>query len=162
MTQPPSDKYVYFTVAILKDSSALESFRQDALKHHMIDNPGQLLALRLTEYYEMMNNGIVQPVVRMPAIMVEPEVKEKRSPSVPLAMPQVSQASPSAFAPVTPYSVPRLSQTQTNAPGATNNTFIGQLTGKMRALRHESDSIIPASPNVDQNADEAADYWSTL
>ncbi len=162
MTQPPSDKYVYFTVGILKGSSALESFRQDALKHHMIEHPGQLLALRLTEYYEMMNNGIIQPVVRMPAIMVEPEVKEKRTPSVPLTMPQASQTSPSAFAPVTSYPVSRLSQAQTNAPGDASNAFIGQFTGKMRALRHENDSIIPASPNVDQNADEAADYWSTL
>ena len=150
MSQSSSDKYVYFTIGILKESSALEALKQDALKHHMIDQPGQLIALRLTEYYEMMNQGIVQPVVRVPAIMAplaEPEGREK--PSTP-ASPQVASASqPLAFQPPT-------------TAGGSNPTFIGQLTGRMRALRRENDAIISASPTVDQNADEAADYWNTL
>jgi hypothetical protein len=154
MSQSSSDKYVYFTVGILKDSPALENLRQDALKHHMIDHPGQLIALRLTEYYEMMTKGIMQPVVRVPAIMasaVEPEEKEQLS---------------SATAPHPAHSSHHIKQSLTpippsSAPTGANPTFIGQLTGRMRALRRE-DSVIPTSPTVDQNADEAADYWSTL
>lgn len=150
MSQSSPDKYVYFTVGILKDSPALETLKQDALKHHMIDHPGQLIALRLTEYYEMMTKGVVQPVVRVPAIMapaIEPEGKEQHT--APASQPphNVKQS----LTPIPPSS----------APIGPNPTFIGQLTGRMRALRRE-DSVITTSPTVDQNADEAADYWSTL
>src|SRR5215813_5503164 len=61
MSQNPSEKFLYFTVGLLKGSAALEALRQDATKHHMIDHPGQLIALRLTEYYEMVNQGTSQP-----------------------------------------------------------------------------------------------------
>ncbi len=47
------EKYLYFTVGLLKDSSTLDALWQDALKYHMIDQPGKLIALRLTEHYEM-------------------------------------------------------------------------------------------------------------
>ena len=57
MSQSSSDKFMYFTVGLLKSSEALEALRQDAVKHHMIDNPGQLIALRLTEYYESLSQG---------------------------------------------------------------------------------------------------------
>ena len=39
---------------------------------------------------------------------------------------------------------------------------LNQFTGKMRALRREGDNIVPVSSAAEQNADEAADYWSTL
>ena len=48
------EKYLYFTVGLLKDSSTLDALWRDALKYHMIDQPGKLIALRLTEHYEMM------------------------------------------------------------------------------------------------------------
>ncbi len=73
MSQTTPEKFLYFTVGLLKDSFALDALRQDALKHHMIDQPGQLIALRLTEYYEMMTQGVVQPVVRVPAIVTPVE-----------------------------------------------------------------------------------------
>lgn len=173
MTQNSSDKFIHFTVSLLKDSTALEALRQDALKHHMIDQPGQLIALRLTEYYEMMNKGIVQPVVRVPAIALPAEVENsparevasQTTPTPPRATPP-APASPAVF---TPTSNP------TSMPGAgtaprypqqmpTNGSFASpnQVTGRMRALQQGGDNIIAASPNVEQNADEAADYWSTL
>ena len=58
MSQNPSEKFLYFTVGLLKGSAALEALRQDATKYHMIDHPGQLIALRLTEYYELINQGL--------------------------------------------------------------------------------------------------------
>ena len=150
MSQPNSDKYVYFTVGILKESQALESLKQDALKHHMIDQPGQLIALRVTEYYEMMTQGVVQPVVRVPAIMapaVAPEGNIAPQPATPMQLPSSPKPIPLPSAANQPV-------TQPQAP-------MSQATGKMRALRRE-DPFIATSANADQNADEAADYWSTL
>ncbi len=157
MSQPSSDKYVYFTVAILKDFTALETLKQDALKHHMIDQPGQLIALRITEYYEMMTKGVVQPVVRVPAIMnpiATPEELGHDQPTSPQPIP-MAPASHAA----------RSNSSGLNAAKAqpqSHSVGLNQLTGKMRALRREDNSYISTSPNADQNADEAADYWSTL
>jgi hypothetical protein len=58
MSQDP-DKYLYFHVGLLKNSFALDALRQDALKYHMIDQPDQLIALRLTEYYELIAGGVL-------------------------------------------------------------------------------------------------------
>lgn len=49
-----SDKYQYFTVGLLKSSFALEALNADATKHHMIEQPARLIALRLTEYYDLL------------------------------------------------------------------------------------------------------------
>src|ERR671924_1793294 len=60
------EKYLYFTVGLLKNSFALDALSQDALKYHLIDQPGKLIALRLTEYYEMMARGNLQPGASTP------------------------------------------------------------------------------------------------
>jgi hypothetical protein len=49
-----SEKYQYFTVGLLKSSFALEALKADAAKHHMIEQPARLIALRLTEYYDLL------------------------------------------------------------------------------------------------------------
>ena len=49
-----SEKYQYFTVGLLKSSFALEALKADATKHHMIEQPAKLIALRLTEYYDLL------------------------------------------------------------------------------------------------------------
>ena len=111
MTQNSSDKFIYFTVNLLKDSAALEALRQDALKHRMIDQLGQLIASRLTEYYEMMNKGIVQPVARVPAIALPVEAENSPAreaapqavPTPPRSTPPAAPASPAIF---TPASIP--------------------------------------------------------
>ncbi len=184
MSQSSSEKYVYFTVAILKDSQTLESLRQDALKHHMVDNPGQLIALRLAEHYEMMQNVTIQPVVQLSAAPTHNETEEKEkssfSPSAQSAYPtgpmhpvhSVHLTPPSSNNnPATRSFVPTPTNQSGNlshhphtphTPSNPNNSFISQGTGRMRALRQESDIIIPTSPNADQNADEAADYWNAL
>src|SRR5579883_2050436 len=60
------ERYLYFTVALLKDSAALDALWQDALKYHMIDQPGKLIAMRLTEYYEIKANGMMPPTTDSP------------------------------------------------------------------------------------------------
>ncbi len=164
MSQSSSDKYVYFTIGVLKDSQTLEALRQDAVKHHMVDHPGQLIALRLAEHYEMMHNVTIQPVVR---VSVEADEKEKSIHSTaphPVHLTPAPPATPIAPMPTNP-AVRSFTPTPANQgqhiPN-TNNSFMNQNTGRMRALRTESESIISTSPNADQNADEAADYWNAL
>src|SRR5258708_31382918 len=60
MTQE-RDQYVYFTIKLLKGSFALNALWQDALNYHMIDQPDKLIALRLTEYYELVAKGVMRP-----------------------------------------------------------------------------------------------------
>ena len=49
-----TEKYQYFTVGLLKSSFALEALNADAAKHHMVEQPAKLIALRLTEYYDLL------------------------------------------------------------------------------------------------------------
>ena len=49
-----TEKYQYFTVGLLKSSFALEALKADAAKHHMVEQPARLIALRLTEYYDLL------------------------------------------------------------------------------------------------------------
>jgi hypothetical protein len=174
MSQSSSDKYVYFTVGVLKDSETLEALRQDAIKHHMIDYPGQLIAMRLAEHYEMMHNVTIQPVMRVP--VKEDEEREKSTfstsphpvhpihltPAPPPSLSPTNSSFPSAR-PFTPLSMPT-SNGQTRHHSSPNNNSYGggQNTGKMRTLRPADNEIISTSPNADLNADEAADYWDAL
>src|SRR5947209_18421622 len=60
------EKYLYFNVGLLKNSFALDALSQAALKYHLIDQPGKLIALRLTEYYEMVARGNFHPGASIP------------------------------------------------------------------------------------------------
>ena len=46
------EKYRYVTVGLERGSWTLAMFDEDARRHHMSDQPGKLMALRLAEYYE--------------------------------------------------------------------------------------------------------------
>ena len=53
MPQNP-EKYFYVNrVGLVRGSWALKKFLEDAERHHMEDQPAKLAALRLTEYYEL-------------------------------------------------------------------------------------------------------------
>src|SRR5436309_15580588 len=107
------EKYLYFTVGLLKNSSAIDALWQDALKYHLIDQPGKLIALRLTEYYEMIARGNLPPGTGLP-----------------------------------------LSATSTLFNNTANPT-----AGKIGDDHPNDGGIIAASPDVEENADEAAEYW---
>lgn len=118
MSQDP-EKYHYFNVGLLKNSFALDALWQDALKYHMIDRPDKLIALRLTEYYEMMSRGILHSGASAP------------SAATPIAgSPRINGASP--------------------------------MTGQVDAPPPGDESIVTASPDAEQNAEEAAEYWARL
>jgi len=48
-------------VVLTRGSWALERFVEDAVTHHMDDQTGKLVALRLTEYYELLDRLKVFP-----------------------------------------------------------------------------------------------------
>ncbi|MBV9689735.1 MAG: hypothetical protein JO202_08475 [Ktedonobacteraceae bacterium] len=113
------EQYQYFTVGLLKNSFALEALKADALKYHMIEQPDKLIALRLTEYYELLAR-VTPTHLEMPhptASSADVEVSFRES------LPVEREAQPA-------YRV--------------------------------VNEIIAASPDADQNADEAADYWAKL
>src|SRR5260370_29983841 len=56
-----SAKYRYVNVGLGWGSWALEQLLQDAEMHQMADQPAKLAALRLTEYYRLVERGIIVP-----------------------------------------------------------------------------------------------------
>jgi|SRR5579859_1359157 len=126
------EKYLYFNVGLLKNSFALDALRQDALKYHMIDQPDQLIALRLTEYYELMAGGVLPPGIGMP-LAVGVATGDKRE--------------------------GREEMTPINSTGS-NGTI--PITGQADAYPPDEVNIVAASPDAEQNADEAAEYWAQV
>ena len=47
------ERYRYIDVGLERGSWTLAMFEEDARRHQMSDQPGKLVTLRLTEYYEM-------------------------------------------------------------------------------------------------------------
>jgi len=48
-------------VVLTRGSWALDRFIEDAVNHHMDDQAGKLVALRLTEYYELLDRLNIMP-----------------------------------------------------------------------------------------------------
>jgi hypothetical protein len=126
------DKYTFFNVGLLKGSFALETFHQDALKYHMIDSPGQLIALRLTEYYELLARGMV-PSVTNHALSAPPSPLHNGG-----------------------------GREERNFAGLSDDTGTSTLTSQMNDGQPNGDSALVTSPAADQNAEDAADYWALL
>ena len=114
------EKYTYFTVGLLKDSSTLETLRQDALKYHMIDQPDKLIALRLTEYYDLLSQG-------------------------------------------NSHAGAAISNGKSNGTGkGSMHTPGNNVASPLNDYRVNNENVLTASPDADQNADDAADYWTNL
>jgi hypothetical protein len=47
------ERYRYIDVGLERGSWALAMFEEDAKRHQMSDQPGKLITVRLTEYYEL-------------------------------------------------------------------------------------------------------------
>jgi hypothetical protein len=150
-----AEKYLYFKVGLLKNSFALEALWQDALRYHMTDQPAKLIAMRLTEYYELTQKGQVPPGTSTPkptnpSILTKPnhkgddeeiETLASSSPALHALAAGLSARQPATH-PVTP------------APSTTTNQAGGPYP--------EGEISVTVSAEVDQNAEEAADYWSLL
>jgi hypothetical protein len=127
------ERYLYFTVALLKDSFALDALWQDALKYHMIDQPGKLIAIRLTEYYEIMASGVL-PSVASVSITANNQQQETGN--------GASREEYPSFQP---------------SPN-TNGTMFNQ----PEDYYTEAGKTLATSPDVAHNAEAAADYWTLL
>jgi hypothetical protein len=139
-----SEKYLYFHVALLKDSFAMDALRQDALKYHMIDHPGQLIALRLTEYYEIMARGLVPPV---PSVSIASATRKSTHGDV------ATGAAANTHGSYKEGTVPASSEERNGADPATDQVVESDTDG---------DNTVTTSPDAEQNAEEAADYWALL
>jgi hypothetical protein len=126
------EKYFYFQVGLLKNSFALDALWQDALKYHMVDQLGQLIALRLTEYYELMVRGALPP------------------------------GAEGLFAAMSAASSKRSGREEPTTASSPGSNGASSLTGHLDASYPGDESIITASPDAEQNADEAAEYWTRL
>jgi hypothetical protein len=127
-----SEEYLYFTVGLLKNSFALDALRQDALKYHMIDQPAKLIALRLTEYYELMARGILHQGVGM-----------------------ASAATPTTIS----NGGERERVAAASSPGING---LNSTTVQVGDTHPDDESVVAASPDAEQNAEEAAAYWARL
>ena|SRR2546421_457336 len=125
-------KYLYFNVGLLKNSFAMDALWQDALKYHMIDQPGKLIALRLTEYYEMMARDILHPGASVPMAATSTAIgnRDGREGMTAASSIEINGASP--------------------------------MTGQVSDYFPDDESIVAASPDAEENVDEAADYWANL
>jgi hypothetical protein len=65
------EKYRYIDVGLERGSWALAMFEEDARRHHMSDQPGKLMALRLTEYYERKKEQELPPS-RESRVLIDP------------------------------------------------------------------------------------------
>ncbi len=129
---PQDEEYLYFTVGLLKNSFALDALRQDALKYHMIDQPAKLIALRLTEYYELMARGILRRGVDMS-----------------------SAATPTTIS----NGGEREGRAAASAPGING---LNSTTVQVGDTHPDDESVVATSPDAEQNAEEAAAYWARL
>lgn len=147
------DQYLQFTIKLLKGSFALSALWQDALNYHMIDQPEKLIAMRLTEYYELIARGTLRP---------GPSVPGPQNPPAP----NITQvAGNNVVPPPLPSSHPG-ARMATPLPAVNSNfntrTVSSQPTEEMH-LDNENDVVTKSSALVvEQNADDAADYWSPL
>jgi len=145
-----AEKYLYFKVGLLKDSYALEALWQDALRYHMIDQPAQLIALRLTEYYELMKKDPAQSTVN--TALSERENKEE------IETPISSSPATSSLAAYPPLVRLPVAHPATPAASATTSTTADQVDG----FHSNGEASLMVSAEVDRNAEDAADYWSLL
>lgn len=145
------DQYVQFTIKLLKGSFALNALWQDALNYHMIDQPEKLIALRLTEYYEMISRGGPRPVSATSA----------PSPLPPTPSPVQTSSNGHTPPPASPGAGVPPDQQQTAAIRMPR--VQRAQPAETRPLESASDIVVGASTQVvEQNADEAADYWTPL
>lgn len=143
------DQYINFTIKLLKGSFALNALWQDALNYHMIDQPDKLIAMRLTEYYELVARGALRPGPTMVGVAPLPTPGLGVNPATP--PPASGFGGNTSTPPQTTVSgkLPELAtrppQAPVNPPGQAN----------------EAVSSAPTSI-VEQNAEDAADYWAPL
>jgi hypothetical protein len=136
------DQYVHFTIKLLKGSFTHGALWQDAVKYHMVDHPEQLIALRLTEYYELLAKGVLRP---------GPSVQESFSPAG-QGSPGERPVSPNTPAPPSPVDNPGKTPPREHIDD--HHSYADPPSGE---------TVVSASLSAaEENAEEAAQYWSIM
>lgn len=149
------DQYVHFTIKLLKNSFTLGALWQDALKYHMVDQPDKLIALRLTEYYELITKGVLRPG---PSVQGMPATPAPGTPATGglSIMPAPDFPGNNPVSPQNP--VP---PSQAGARGQAPQSE--RADGYQSRIDMSSDIVVSASSaSAEENAEEAADYWSIM
>ncbi len=76
-----TEKYRYLNVGLGWDSWVLSRLLQDAEMHQMADQPAKLAALRLTEYYRLVERGIIEPGV---TVLSRREISQETEKTAPI------------------------------------------------------------------------------
>src|SRR5262249_55958699 len=135
---------------------------QDALNYHMIDQPEKLIAMRLTEYYELVARGTLRPGPSVPGAPNTPtaNIAPTGNNVVSSSLPPPSSGGRMA----TPLPAANSSLSNGNHPNGihTSRTVSSQPMEEI-PIDTENDVVTRSSSMVvEQNADDAADYWSPL
>jgi hypothetical protein len=108
-----TDKYRYLTVGLAWDSEVLQQLEADANKHQMGDQLAKMIALRITEYYELVKRGVVvpgitlltqqpspdPPTVKIAALPTDTRVRKSSPPlSEPIVVPESARVGANASA----------------------------------------------------------------
>lgn len=146
------DQYIQFTIKLLKGSFALNALWQDALNYHMIDQPEKLIAMRLTEYYELVSREAIRPGPNMQGSAPNTQTANLASAgnnAVPTLSPTANPG---------PRNVPPQS-----ANGNASTRTVPSQPSEEGRIDKVNDIVTRASALVvEQNADDAADYWSSM
>jgi hypothetical protein len=157
-----TEKFLYFKVGLLKDSSALDALWQDALKHHMIDQPAKLIAMRLTEYYEIVSQGLLHPIAEVSRSTPQAAAQDNSAQEV---VP-VYTASSSNGNHDTNGSSPMTTPTANDTINRPAKSIESESTRAVNAVVKDSTTqeIFPVLniADAEQNAEEAANYWNLL
>lgn len=147
------DQYVHFTIKLLKNSFTLGALWQDALKYHMVDQPDKLIALRLTEYYELLSKGVLRTGPSIQGMPATPGAPATGNLSI---MPAPDFPGNTPVLPQSPVP-PSQADARTQAPQSE------RADGSQSRIDMSSDIVVSASSSsAEENAEEAADYWSIM
>ncbi len=173
-------KFLYFKVGLLKDSDALDALWQDALKHHLVDQPDKLIALRLTEYYELIAQDLIHPIAQVTQSILAPaQVAQEEPEQISVSSTTMNNATdiPQRNGEGTPVSnmanIPQSNGTGTSVNNITNATRNAvsstPVNIHLSSAQNEGNDYAPANENIyaafggaEKNAEEAADYWALL
>ncbi len=154
-----TEKFLYFKVGLLKDSSALDALWQDALKHHMIDQPAKLIAMRLTEYYEIVSQGLLHPIAEVSRSAPQTSSQDSHIQEV---APVYKTSSTNGTNGSSPITTPTANDTINRPERTTESESIRPATTAVKDPTTKETFPVLNIADAEQNAEEAANYWNLL
>ncbi|EFH79644.1 hypothetical protein [Ktedonobacter racemifer] len=136
-----SKKYRYLTAGIEWDSWTLKQLEQDAELHQMSDQMAKLMVLRLTEYYKLVERGVIMPGATAMMQQQYPPIQA----AVPAPLPLMGANGNGAMM--------QSSQPMNGRRESANTVPLAQAEPEPQI------ETIGESENADANAEEALNFW---